>query len=267
MSFIYRKVSDLLEWVDTNGDPRLKETWLMGSPWPVFIILIAYLYFVLKAGPEFMKSRKAINIDRIVMVYNVVQVLFSLYILKEEFRLLWIPGNYRLICIEIDNSDTYMAKEKLFVVWFYFFSKVLDLLDTIFFILRKKQNQVTFLHIYHHAMVLTFSWGILRFYPGGQIAFFGTINAFVHVVMYTYYFLTVLKPEYKQAWWKKYLTQLQLIQFVATGIHGLAGLFAANCSYPKSIVLLTLTQDVFMFFLFWDFYKKAYMKPIKNKNT
>jgi len=177
----------------------MKELWLMGSPWPVFIILAAYLYFVLKAGPEFMKSRGPLNIDRIVMVYNISQILISLYIVKKAFQLLWFQDNYRINCIEIDYSDTDLAKDKIFITWIYFFSKVLDLLDTIFFVLRKKQNQVTFLHIYHHTMVLSFSWSILRIYPGGQVAFFGTINAFVHVIMYSYYFLSILKPAYKKS--------------------------------------------------------------------
>jgi len=49
------------------------------------------------------------------------------------------------------------------------------------------------------------------FNSGGQVSFFGTINAFVHVIMYTYYLMTILKPSYKKAWWKKHLTQLQLV--------------------------------------------------------
>lgn len=57
--------------------------WLMSSPWPVLIILLAYLYFVLKAGPKFMKYRGPMNIDRFVMMYDVVQVLFSMFIVKE----------------------------------------------------------------------------------------------------------------------------------------------------------------------------------------
>lgn len=48
---------------------------------------------------------------------------------------------------------------------------------------------------------------------GGQAAFFGTINAFVHVIMYSYYFLTIINPEYKKAWWKKYLTTIQLVMY------------------------------------------------------
>jgi hypothetical protein len=61
----------------------MKDLWLMGSIWPITIIVIAYLYFVLKLGPEFMKYRNPFNIDRIVMIYNAVQVLFSMYLVKE----------------------------------------------------------------------------------------------------------------------------------------------------------------------------------------
>lgn len=50
--------------------------------------------------------------------------------------------------------------------WFYFFSKIIDLLDTCFFVLRKKQNQVTFLHVYHHTITALFSWMYLKYAPG-----------------------------------------------------------------------------------------------------
>ena len=34
--------------------------------------------------------------------------------------------------------------------WLFFFTKFIDLLDTVFFIMRKKNNQLTFLHVMHH---------------------------------------------------------------------------------------------------------------------
>lgn len=47
---------------------------------------------------------------------------------------------------------------------------------------------------------------------GGHIAFFGTVNAFVHTVMYSYYLITSLHLlKNKTLWWKKYITQLQLV--------------------------------------------------------
>lgn len=65
------------------SDPDVKDLWFMGSIWPVSIVVVMYLYFVLKLGPEFMKYRNPFNIDRIVMIYNAVQVVFSLYLVKE----------------------------------------------------------------------------------------------------------------------------------------------------------------------------------------
>lgn len=64
-------------------DPKVKDLWLMGTIWPATIILASYLYFVLKIGPEIMRFRNPINIDRIVMVYNSVQVIFSMYLVRE----------------------------------------------------------------------------------------------------------------------------------------------------------------------------------------
>lgn len=68
--------------------------WLMDSPWPVLIILAGYLYFVLKAGPKFMKHRSPLKIDRIVMVYNVVQIVCSAYLVKQviQFLILRVLG-------------------------------------------------------------------------------------------------------------------------------------------------------------------------------
>jgi hypothetical protein len=38
------------------------------------------------------------------------------------------------------------------------------------------------------------------------------MNCFVHVFMYSYYFVANIRPEYKNnIWWKKYITQLQMV--------------------------------------------------------
>ncbi|KAE9526166.1 hypothetical protein AGLY_013797 [Aphis glycines] len=265
MSVLFNSIQQATKWVEQNTDPDVKDLWFMGSIWPVTIVVVMYLYFVLKLGPEFMRYRNPFNIDRIVMIYNAVQVVFSLYLVKEAFRMVWLRDDYRFYCIEKSKDDPELAKQQVFTVWLFLTSKFLDLLDTIFFVLRKKQNQITFLHVYHHTLVITFGWYITNFYPGGQVAFFGTINAFVHVIMYGYYFLTIINPEYKKAWWKKYLTIIQLVQFVITGLHGLITIFEPDCNFPRIIMLFAIPQDIFMFILFWDFYKTAYVKPKKIK--
>lgn len=64
-------------------EPNVKNLWMMGSIVPVTIILVVYLAFVLKIGPDLMMSRRPLNIDRYVMVYNAVQILYSSYLVKE----------------------------------------------------------------------------------------------------------------------------------------------------------------------------------------
>ncbi|KAI5710665.1 hypothetical protein M8J75_010539 [Diaphorina citri] len=178
------------------------------------------------------------------------------------FRLQWFSGDpIRFTCMEVDYSDTPLGRSRAGAVWLFFFSRVLDLVDTVFFVLRKKDSQVTFLHVYHHTAVVMFAWLAVKFVPGGHGVFFGTINCFIHVVMYSYYSLTLYNPEYKNVWWKKYLTQMQMMQFVAVGLHAILALLTPNCNYPKSLIIIALPQDIFMFVLFADFYRKTYMKP------
>lgn len=98
-------------------------------------------------------------------------------------------------------------------LWFwsyiYYLSKFYEFFDTILLLLKAKP--ASFLHVFHHAGVVLMSWlwvdqvQTLQF--GGLLA-----NTAVHVVMYFYYFLTTLKIS---PWWKKYITSLQIVQFVS----------------------------------------------------
>jgi hypothetical protein len=50
------------------------------------------------------------------------------------------------------------------------------------------------------------------FVAGGHLTLVGPINAFIHIVMYAYYFATAMWPEYKNIlWWKERLTQMQMV--------------------------------------------------------
>lgn len=51
-------------------------------------------------------------------------------------------------------------------------------------------------------------------FPGGHGTFSNLINNMVHVIMYTYYMVAAMGPEYqKYLWWKKHLTTIQLVRF------------------------------------------------------
>ena len=106
-------------------------------------------------------------------------------------------------------------------------------------VLKKNFHQITFLHIYHHVSIFLIWWFIILAYPFGDceqliffrflrlklqpssppsshlaffLAYFGASqNSFVHVVMYSYYFMSLLKIPVP---WKQYITYMQMLQFV-----------------------------------------------------
>lgn len=109
-----------------------------------------------------------------------------------------------------------------------------------------------------------FLWIIL--FLGGHSTFFALLNTFVHIVMYFYYMVAAMGPEYqKYIWWKKYLTSFQMIQFVAIFVHQFQLLFT-ECNYPKSFMVWIALHGLLFLFLFSDFYKTKYTdkKAVKN---
>lgn len=50
------------------------------------------------------------------------------------------------------------------------------------------------------------------FILGGHGTLLGMINSFIHIIMYGYYFVSSLGPQYqKYLWWKKHLTSMQMV--------------------------------------------------------
>lgn len=97
------------------------------------------------------------------------------------------------------------------VIWWYWASKGFEFADTLFFIVRKKNNQLSFLHKYHHSTMFLIWWVAARFVPGGSVVIPVTCNSFVHVLMYSYYGLSAIPSMQKFLWWKKHLTMIQLV--------------------------------------------------------
>jgi len=123
-------------------------------------------------------------------------------------------------------------------------------------LLRKKEDQITFLHVYHHCSVILLWWIGARFVPGGDAYWSSMQNSFVHTLMYSYYLLAALDI---QVWWKKYITKLQMYQFFMNMVHTATALIFPNCGtiplwMAKGMILYMSSLLV----LFYHFYTKAY---------
>ncbi|KAK4875914.1 hypothetical protein RN001_012336 [Aquatica leii] len=246
------------------ADHRTNHWPLIEHPWPGIAILAFYLYFVLNLGPRLMKDRKPFELKNTLIIYNFLQVVVSTYLFCEGMEGAWL-FRYSWRCEPVDWSTTPHALRVARGVYTYFICKLTELLDTVFFVLRKKDKQITFLHLYHHTVMPIISWGCTKYFPGGHGTFVGVINSFVHIIMYFYYMVAAMGPQYqKYLWWKKYITTLQLSQFCIAFLHSMQLLFY-DCGYPRWSMFFTLPNAIFFYYLFSDFYNKAYTDESKAK--
>lgn len=123
----------------------------------LLIIFGAYLWFVLVAGPKFMKNREAYNVTPLLRVYNISQVIScSIYVVRAY--MLGFTFQYIFKCQRFEFLSDDARLEILIGCWLFLNLRVFEFVETIFFVLRKKQNQASFLHIFHHIGSVMMTW-------------------------------------------------------------------------------------------------------------
>ncbi|MCJ8734612.1 hypothetical protein PDJAM_G00237340 [Pangasius djambal] len=264
MASVWQRVESLHQWILENGDKRTDPWLLVYSPVPVFCIFLCYLG-VIWLGPKLMRNREPVDLKLVLIVYNFAMVCLSVYMFHEFLVTSW-RSSYSYLCQPVDYSDSPLAMRMASVCWWFFFSKVIELSDTLFFILRKKNSQLTFLHVYHHGTMIFNWWAGVKYVAGGQSFFIGLLNTFVHIVMYSYYGLAALGPHMqKYLWWKRYLTSLQLLQFVLLTTHTGYNLFT-ECDFPDSMNAVVFAYCISLILLFSNFYYQSYVSR-KSKRS
>uniref|UniRef100_A0A8C8CPT4 Elongation of very long chain fatty acids protein 2 n=2 Tax=Oncorhynchus TaxID=8016 RepID=A0A8C8CPT4_ONCTS len=244
------RLNALFYFLFEDRDSRVRGWLLLDSYLPTLSLTILYLLTVY-LGSKYMRNRPAYSLKGVLQVYNFSVTMLSLYMLVELVSATLSAG-YRLQCQglhEAGEADLRVAK----VLWWYYFSKVIEFLDTIFFVLRKKNSQITFLHVYHHASMFNIWWCVLNWIPCGQSFFGPTLNSFIHVCMYSYYGLSTIPSMQKYLWWKRYLTQAQLIQFILTITHTLSAI-VVPCGFPVGCLLFQFSYMATLVILFVNFY-------------
>ena len=114
-------------------------------------------------------------------------------------------------------------------------------------------------------MSIAWAWWIaLSVFPGGDAYFGALLNSFIHVLMYSYYTLSLLKIPCP---WKRFLTQAQLMQFLSVIVYTVFVVRGLNEQNAPAKLYLCPAVQVFemasLFFLFMKFYSGTY----KNKKS
>lgn len=239
----------------------------LGPPWGLLGVVTLYVFFVKWLGPRLMRDRQPFELRKVMIAYNAMQVLMSGYNFYESYAAGW-GGRYNWFCQYLGPDDyTPMDIRAARCSYLYFFSKVVDLADTIFIVLRKNWKQLSFLHVYHHAVMVLGVWYGIAYSPGGHVTFVGFLNTFVHTIMYGYYLVTILFGSQKFAFLKIWITRMQLFQFFCVFVHSTQVFFQPSCKVSRSNMAFLMIQSIIMTALFSNYYYHAYVKSKKPKEA
>lgn len=202
---------------------------------PISAIYVAIVVLVL----NFSNHKEVTGLKKIMFVYNIIAAVLSTFTAAVFVYTVITNGA---------NQPLY-----IFAMQVYWLSKIFEMLDTVFMLLRRKYDQVSLLHVYHHSSMAIVTEWFYKIHPVTQASVPSGLNSIVHIVMYSYYALAAIEVSCP---WKKYITQFQLTQFFLLVIHGTVGGWITGDPHYYFYII----YEISMIFYFLPFYWKTYNK-------
>ncbi|XP_071748021.1 very long chain fatty acid elongase 6 isoform X2 [Lepeophtheirus salmonis] len=248
--------SDVKDWMEQN--------------WSRVCLLASSVYMIIIFGGQYiMSARERFEMQNVLTFWNIFLALFSLMgfsrTLPELFHVLFSSrgdGLYHSLCI-----PSFIEKDRVSGFWSLMFviSKVPELGDTLFIILRKQR--LIFLHWYHHVTVLLYSWYSYSEYTA-VARWFIVMNYLVHSLMYSYYTFKTLKFRVPRQI-SMTITFLQLVQMIFGCIINISTyqikLSGKSCQVSYQNIKFSLLMYASYFFLFVKFFVDSYIIFDKRK--
>jgi len=247
--------------------------WMKDNNYVIPVVaVVVYALFCL-FGSKIMKNVKPFGLVKLLTYWNLFLSLFSFY---GAFRT--VPHMlYRIstesfeetVCKSADVA--YGAGACGLAVQLFILSKLPELIDTVFIVLRKKP--LIFLHWYHHITVLLYCWNSYVTESAAGL-YFASMNYTVHAVMYFYYYLMAAKklPKNFPSW---VITLMQISQmFVGTFVvgaclyyHKYGGAIYApgECNNTPSNLIAGGIMYASYLYLFCEFAIKRFVFGIKDE--
>eukprot|EP00116_Pleurobrachia_bachei_P003787 sb/3464049/ len=165
-----------------EGDFDYLLMWMKNN-WTLSVYISLVYVILIFWGQSCMKTRTAFNLRPQLFLWSLGLAVFSIWGSYHAFNGIFSDAKengwlYTMCSVSYLNEND-QNRSPLWAFLF-MFSKLPELGDTIFIVLRKQK--LIFLHWYHHITVFVYCW---YSYPVGR--WFSAINYMVHAIMYSYY--------------------------------------------------------------------------------
>ncbi|NWX58067.1 ELOV6 protein, partial [Promerops cafer] len=222
-------------------------------------LIFSVIYLILIFGIQhFMKERRPFNLRAPLVLWSFSLTLFSFIaacrIWKHMSFLLLTKGFKQSVC---SQSFYVHPVSKL---WMYLFalSKLVEMGDTLFIVLRKKK--LIFLHWYHHLYTMVVSWYGYKIMAIGM-GWNAAMNLSIHSVVYFYYTVTAMGFRIPSSI-IMLITTSQIVQMTGFVIIDIFVFFWKDdklCQIPWPMFILSLCLHTTLLALFFNFFLKTYL--------
>jgi len=195
--------------MEEGFEPAPLTLWMQDEWYHSFTL--SFLYAIsIYIGQKLMSKRPAFELERALTIWNAGLALFSIM-----GALRMSPEFYHVITtygIRYSMCTAGYAQIAVTGFWTEMFaiSKALELVDTLFIVMRKRP--LIFLHWYHHITVLVYTWHAYKDHTAAG-RWFVWMNYHVHAFMYSYYALRSFGWRFPK-WIPMSVTCMQLSQMV-----------------------------------------------------
>ncbi|XP_077999747.1 very long chain fatty acid elongase 6-like [Glandiceps talaboti] len=235
-----------------------KVAWFEKNWTHAFLYGAIYILFVF-FGQPYMESRPKYNLRAALALWSLSLSVFSMMgaiRLWQEFIYFVAKYGWKAsIC-----DPVFYTGVSGFWAWAFIVSKLPELGDTVFIVLRKQK--LIFLHWYHHVTVLLYAWySYAHFIAQGR--YFLTMNYTVHAFMYFYYALKASGMVKIPGYVNISITVMQVFQMVvACVVNILAHIYRKRgeyCSTTDTHTFVSFILYFSYFALFANFFYQTYV--------
>ena len=245
--------------VEERFDMEKVGRWVQEN-WTLSLYANAVYVAAIFLGRRWMRNRQPFHLRRALTLWNTGLAVFSLFAFLRFFPLLQSGVRERGFSHSVCNPRLMLTPPCMLWGLLFVLSKAAEFGDTAFIVLRK--TPLNFLHWYHHISVLSYSaYSVARADPMAE--WFGTVNLFVHSVMYSYYVLKAFGVRLPRGVAQS-VTLLQLAQF-AVGLAVLGAVYTQKragqpCSSHDDVMWSGVVMYASYMVLFANFFYQRYIK-------